>query len=232
MMLGTRVYSSTVCVPTLIPWKYHLSLSYSSSSSTSAVTTFAISPWASTTIRKPAQCFHGWSGPRGVANSPLYDACHQHLVRVATDAWLCSFSNSTLSHPTEEIEGLKGIVWLWVCVRVIYHVFVLNCILMSCLKTWRYYGALIQQIPNTCPRRTVQRPSYRSTITYPAHSIYNIASNYQHSQLSTLSPIVTRRRESLSISSFLLPRYALRNGFAAMAYPYYFIIRSTRDRLI
>ena len=51
MMLDTRVYSqkSTVCVPALIPWKYHLSFSYSSSTSILAVTTFIIifvlTPW-------------------------------------------------------------------------------------------------------------------------------------------------------------------------------------------
>jgi hypothetical protein len=55
-------------------------------------------------IRKLAQCFTGDLAPQ-VADSPLYDACHQDLVRVSMDAWPCSFPDSTLSRPAEEIEG-------------------------------------------------------------------------------------------------------------------------------
>jgi len=57
------IQKSTVYVPTLIPCKYHLFLSFRSSTSMSVVTMFTISPWASTMIRRPAQCLTGDLAP-------------------------------------------------------------------------------------------------------------------------------------------------------------------------
>jgi hypothetical protein len=150
------LFGSPWCVFQPLFLESTLSLSYSSSTSPSAVTMFAIIPWASTMINKlgsASRMIH-----QRVADSPLYDVRHQDLVRVSMDAWLCSFPDSTLSRPAEEIEGNRrgscgygytlGKVILS-CLRVESHSYVLFKEMVILQRT--YLG----QITNPCPCRTV-----------------------------------------------------------------------------
>jgi hypothetical protein len=80
-------------------WRKSLSLSEETVGSRSATTTMTSTKERN--LRSPSRVI--W--PPQVADSPLYDACHQDLVRVSIDTWLLSLSDSTLSHAAEEIEG-------------------------------------------------------------------------------------------------------------------------------